>query len=137
MVLKFSQVDMATRTSQCSVIVSGLFCGRPISCEVPFDISTLVRGEWVGPCGEEDVWEETIHQIAAKRLLQDFDSYSRRLSYENYDKRSFSESTSEELMKIRTRMLEVSQAANVICRHTAFVSVDQETLEPLPSPIQV
>ncbi|XP_033642067.1 von Willebrand factor A domain-containing protein 5B1-like [Asterias rubens] len=130
-------VDMSTRTSQCSVIVSGLFCGRPISCEVPFDISTLVRGEWVGPCGEEDVWEETIHQIAAKRLLQDFDSYSRRLSYENSDKRSFSEATSEELLKIRTRMLEVSQAANVICRHTAFVSVDQETLEPLPSPIQV
>ena len=53
------------------------------------------------------------------------------------DKRSFSESTSEELVKIRTKMLDVSQAANVICRHTAFVSVDQETLEPLPSPIQV
>ena len=77
------QVDMATRTSQCSVIVHGLFCGRPISCEVPFDISTLVRGEWVGPCGEEDVWEETIHQIAAKRLLQDFDALARRLGHEN------------------------------------------------------
>ena len=34
-------------------------------------------------------------------------------------------------------MIEVSQASHVVCRHTAFVSVDQETLEPLPSPIQV
>ncbi|XP_038076087.1 von Willebrand factor A domain-containing protein 5B1-like [Patiria miniata] len=130
-------VDMTTRTGKCGVTVSGLFCGRPICCDVPFDISTLVRGEWVGPCGEEDVWEETIHQLAAKRLLQDFDAFSRRLGHENGDKRSFSDATAEELTKTRTKMLEVSQAANVICRHTAFVSVDQETLEPLPSPIQV
>ena len=66
------------RFTQCFVTVSGLFCGRPISCEVPFDISTLIKGEWNGPTGEDEVWEETIHQLASKCLLYDYDVAAKR-----------------------------------------------------------
>ena len=52
-------------------------------------------------------------------------------------KRSLSDMPPDEGFKIRAQMIEVSQSSHVVCRHTAFVSVDQETLEPLPSPIQV
>lgn len=44
---------------------------------------------------------------------------------------------SEELVKVRAKMVDLSLASHVICRHTAFVSLDLETLEPLPSPTVV
>ncbi|XP_072036602.1 von Willebrand factor A domain-containing protein 5B1-like isoform X2 [Amphiura filiformis] len=129
-------INLASRSTQCFVTISGLFCGRPISCEVPFDISTLIRGEWTCPSGDDEVWEETIHQLASKCLLFDYDVAAKRAE-ENGAKRSLSDMPTDEGFKIRAQMIEVSQASHVVCRHTAFVSVDQETLEPLPSPIQV
>ena len=69
-------INIANRSGQGCVIVTGLFCGRPIRCEVPFDISTLLSGEWRGPTEEDDAWEETIHQLAAGSLLMDYDIQS-------------------------------------------------------------
>lgn len=69
-------INIANRSGQGCVIVTGLFCGRPIRCEVPFDITTLVSGEWRGPTEDDDAWEETIHQLAAGCLLMDYDIQS-------------------------------------------------------------
>ncbi|KAJ8021320.1 von Willebrand factor A domain-containing protein 5B1 [Holothuria leucospilota] len=126
-------VDIQNRNGQGSVSISGLFCGRPIRCEVPFDIATLVKGEWKGPSEEDDVWEETIHQLAAASLLNDYERAGKKMV--EYEATQINKPMpSDELCKIRAKMVDLSLASHVICRHTAFVSLDLETLEPLPSP---
>ncbi|XP_071500088.1 von Willebrand factor A domain-containing protein 5B1-like [Diadema antillarum] len=125
-------INIANRSGQGCVIVTGLFCGRPIRCEVPFDITTLVAGEWRGPTEEDDAWEETIHQLASGSLLMDYDIQTMGQIMDDEHQPS-----SDDIFKIRAKMVDLSQASHVICRHTAFVSLDLETLEPLPSPVVI
>ncbi|XP_063965352.1 uncharacterized protein LOC129276869 isoform X2 [Lytechinus pictus] len=124
-------INIANRSGQGCVIVTGLFCGRPIRCEVPFDITTLVSGEWRGPTEDDDAWEETIHQLAAGCLLMDYDIQSMGHIMDDVHQ------PSDDIFKLRSKMVDLSQASHVICRHTAFVSLDLETLEPLPSPVVI
>ncbi|XP_030843369.1 von Willebrand factor A domain-containing protein 5B1 [Strongylocentrotus purpuratus] len=125
-------INIANRSGQGCVIVTGLFCGRPIRCEVPFDITTLVSGEWRGPTEDDDAWEETIHQLAAGCLLMDYDIQSMGYLMDDVHQPS-----TDDIFKLRSKMVDLSQASHVICRHTAFVSLDLETLEPLPSPVVI
>ncbi|XP_033104662.1 von Willebrand factor A domain-containing protein 5B1-like isoform X2 [Anneissia japonica] len=130
-------IDIKARSTMCSLMISGLFCGQSIECHVPFDIRKLLtRGPRIHT-EEEDVWEETIHQLAAKNLVQDLELLEMQAIRDEVSRTSLSDMPSDEAFKLHTKVVDVSQSANVISKHTAFISIDQETDEPLPCLVQV
>ncbi|XP_071945048.1 von Willebrand factor A domain-containing protein 5B1-like isoform X2 [Antedon mediterranea] len=130
-------IDIKARSTMCSLTIYGLFCGKSIECHVPFDIRKLLcRGARVQN-EDEDVWEDTIHQLAAKTLIKDLELLEMQAIRDEVSRTSLSDMPSDEAFKLHTKVVDVSQSANVISKHTAFISVDQETDEPLPCLVQV
>lgn len=59
-------------------MVKGLRGGEPVQWEVAFDIRPLLRERGSREEGDEDLWSETFHHLAAKSVIRDLEQLAER-----------------------------------------------------------
>uniref|UniRef100_A0A8B9SRN6 von Willebrand factor A domain containing 5B1 n=1 Tax=Anas platyrhynchos TaxID=8839 RepID=A0A8B9SRN6_ANAPL len=106
----------------CKAVVKGLRGGEPVQWEVAFDIRPLLRERGSREEGDEDLWSETFHHLAAKSVIRDLEQLAEReCEIEHGSGRR------HQLSAVHT-----SKACNIISKYTAFVPVDLSTSTYLP-----
>ncbi|KAI4887924.1 hypothetical protein NFI96_022449, partial [Prochilodus magdalenae] len=110
----------------CKVVVSGLLCGKSVKWEVTFDIEPYLKGREREEKVHEDLWNETFHHLAARSIIQDFEQM--------VDKECEIEHGSGRRYQLYA--MQTSKACNILSKHTAFVPIDLDSNEYLPTSIE-
>uniref|UniRef100_A0A8C9V8C5 von Willebrand factor A domain containing 5B1 n=1 Tax=Scleropages formosus TaxID=113540 RepID=A0A8C9V8C5_SCLFO len=110
----------------CKAVVSGLLCGKLVKWEVAFDIEPYLKGREREEKVHEDLWNETIHHLAGQSIIQDFEQMAEKeCEIEHGSSRKY------QLYAIQT-----SKACNILSKYTAFVPIDLDTNEYLPTIVE-
>ncbi|XP_030625649.1 von Willebrand factor A domain-containing protein 5B1 [Chanos chanos] len=110
----------------CKAVVTGLLCGKTVKWEVTFDIEPYLKGREREEKVHEDLWNETFHHLAGRSIIQDFEHMAEKESeIEHGSGRRY------QLYAIHT-----SKACNILSKYTAFVPVDLDSNEYLPTCIE-
>ncbi|XP_067826192.1 von Willebrand factor A domain-containing protein 5B1 [Heptranchias perlo] len=117
-------------TYQCKsdyrAVVTGLLCGEVIQWEVAYDLESLLHHRTNCDTAQEDMWNETIHHLAAKSIIRDFEQMAeKQCEIEHGSGRRY------QLNAIHT-----SKACNIISKYTAFVPVYLDNNGYLPNIIE-
>ncbi|XP_008412946.1 von Willebrand factor A domain-containing protein 5B1 [Poecilia reticulata] len=110
----------------CKAVVSGLLCGQPMKWEVVFDIEPFLSGREREEKVHEELWNETFHHLAGSSIIHDFEHMA--------DKESEIEQGSGR--KYQVYVIHTSKACNILSKHTAFVPIDLDTNEYLPTCVE-
>uniref|UniRef100_A0A8D3BDS8 von Willebrand factor A domain containing 5B1 n=1 Tax=Scophthalmus maximus TaxID=52904 RepID=A0A8D3BDS8_SCOMX len=112
--------------SDCKAVVSGLLCGKPMRWEVAFDIAPYLSGREREEKVHEELWNETFHHLAGHSIIHDFEHMAdKEYEIEHGSGRKY------QLYAIHT-----SKACNILSKYTAFVPIDLDTNEYLPTCIE-
>ncbi|XP_035511953.1 von Willebrand factor A domain-containing protein 5B1 [Morone saxatilis] len=121
--------DLSTANQQkgdCKAVVSGLLCGKPAKWEVVFDVEPFLNGREREEKVHEELWNETFHHMAGRSIIHDFEHMAlKECEIENGSGRKY------QLYAIHT-----SKACNILSKYTAFVPIDLDTNEYLPTCIE-
>ncbi|KAG7221671.1 hypothetical protein INR49_000038, partial [Caranx melampygus] len=110
----------------CKAVVSGLLCGKPMKWEVMFDIEPFLNGREREEKVHEELWNETFHHLAGHSIIHDFEHMvDKECEIEHGSGRKY------QLYAIHT-----SKACNILSKYTAFVPIDLDTNEYLPTSIE-
>ncbi|KAK1803443.1 hypothetical protein P4O66_020881 [Electrophorus voltai] len=110
----------------CKVVVTGLLGGKPVKWEVTFDIEPYQKGREREEKVHEDLWNETFHHLAARSIIRDFEQMAgKECEIEHGSGRRY------QLYAIQT-----SKACNILSKYTAFVPIDLDSNEYLPTSIE-
>ncbi|XP_016354169.1 von Willebrand factor A domain-containing protein 5B1 [Sinocyclocheilus anshuiensis] len=110
----------------CKAVISGLLCGKPMRWEVAFDIQPYLKGREREEKVHEDLWNETFHHLAGSSIIQDFEHMAdKECEIEHGSGRRY------QLYAIHT-----SKACNILSKYTAFVPIDLDSNEYLPTFIE-
>ncbi|KAM6925451.1 von Willebrand factor A domain-containing protein 5B1 [Xenentodon cancila] len=110
----------------CKAVVSGLLCGKPMKWEVVFDIEPFLNGREREEKVHEELWNETFHYLAGSSIIQDFEQMAgKECEIEHGSGRKY------QLYAIHT-----SKACNILSKYTAFVPIDLDTNEYLPTSVE-
>ncbi|XP_017563343.2 von Willebrand factor A domain-containing protein 5B1 [Pygocentrus nattereri] len=110
----------------CKAVVSGLLCGKSMKWEVTFDIEPYLKGREREEKVHEDLWNETFHHLAARSIIQDFEQM--------VDKECEIEHGSGRRYQLYA--MQTSKACNILSKYTAFVPIDLDSNEYLPTSIE-
>uniref|UniRef100_A0A3Q2DVV5 von Willebrand factor A domain containing 5B1 n=1 Tax=Cyprinodon variegatus TaxID=28743 RepID=A0A3Q2DVV5_CYPVA len=110
----------------CKAVVSGLLCGQPMKWDVVFDIEPFLSGREREEKVHEELWNETFHHLAGSSIIQDFEHMA--------DKESEIEQGSGR--KYQVYAIHTSKACNILSKYTAFVPIDLDTNEYLPTCVE-
>ncbi|XP_029689047.1 von Willebrand factor A domain-containing protein 5B1 isoform X2 [Takifugu rubripes] len=109
----------------CKVVVSGLLCGKPAKWEVLFDIRPFLSGREREEKVHEELWNETFHYLAGRSIIHDFEHMAEKeCEIEHGLGRKY------QLYAVQT-----SKACNIQSKYTAFIPVDLDTNEYLPTSV--
>ncbi|XP_016103404.1 von Willebrand factor A domain-containing protein 5B1-like [Sinocyclocheilus grahami] len=110
----------------CKAVISGLLCGKLMRWEVTFDIQPYLKGREREEKVYEDLWNETFHHLAGRSIIQDFEHMvDKECEIEHGSGRRY------QLYAIHT-----SKACNILSKYTAFVPIDLDSNEYLPTCIE-
>ncbi|XP_049437986.1 von Willebrand factor A domain-containing protein 5B1 isoform X2 [Epinephelus fuscoguttatus] len=110
----------------CKAVVSGLLCGKLVKWEVVFDIEPFLNGREREEKVHEELWNETFHHMAGRSIICDFEHMAdKECEIEHGSGRKY------QLYAIHT-----SKACNILSKYTAFVPIDLDTNEYLPTCIE-
>nr|XP_055045072.1 von Willebrand factor A domain-containing protein 5B1-like [Misgurnus anguillicaudatus]XP_055045073.1 von Willebrand factor A domain-containing protein 5B1-like [Misgurnus anguillicaudatus] len=110
----------------CKAVVSGLLCGKPVRWEVSFDIQPYLKGREREEKVHEELWNETFHHLAARSIIQDFEHMAdKECEIEHGSGRRY------QLYAIHT-----SKACNILSKYTAFVPIELDSNEYLPTGVE-
>ncbi|MCJ8741957.1 hypothetical protein PDJAM_G00076710 [Pangasius djambal] len=110
----------------CKVVISGLLCGKPVKWEVCFDIEPYLKGREREEKVHEDLWNETFHHLAARSIIQDFEQMANKeCEIEHGSGRRY-----------HLYAMQTSKACNILSKYTAFVPIDLDSNEYLPTSIE-
>uniref|UniRef100_A0A3P8WK49 von Willebrand factor A domain containing 5B1 n=1 Tax=Cynoglossus semilaevis TaxID=244447 RepID=A0A3P8WK49_CYNSE len=110
----------------CKAVVSGLLCGKPMRWEVVFEIEPYLNGREREEKVHEELWNETFHHLAGHSILHDFEHMAKReCEIEHGSGR-----------KYQIYAIQTSKACNILSKYTAFVPIDLDTNEYLPTCIE-
>ncbi|XP_061591188.1 von Willebrand factor A domain-containing protein 5B1 [Cololabis saira] len=110
----------------CKAVVSGLLCGKPMKWEVVFDVEPFLNGREREEKVHEELWNETFHYLAGSSIIQDFEQMAgKECEIEHGSGRKY------QLYAIHT-----SKACNIVSKYTAFVPIDLDTNEYLPTSVE-
>ncbi|XP_028663510.1 von Willebrand factor A domain-containing protein 5B1 isoform X2 [Erpetoichthys calabaricus] len=124
--LSASKSEFGRFKQKCKAAVSGLLYGKAVQWEVTFDISPLLKGREREEKVHEDLWSETFHHLAARSIIRDFEQMAEReCEIEHGSGRRY------QLSAIQT-----SKACNIISKYTAFVPIDLDSNEYLPTVVE-
>ncbi|XP_028308117.1 von Willebrand factor A domain-containing protein 5B1 [Gouania willdenowi] len=112
--------------NDCKAVVSGLLCGKLMKWEVVFDVEPFLSGREREEKVHEELWNETFHHLAGRSIIRDFEHMAdKECEIEHGSGRKY------QLYAIHT-----SKACNILSKHTAFVPIDLDTNEYLPTCIE-
>ncbi|XP_078281303.1 von Willebrand factor A domain-containing protein 5B1 isoform X2 [Rhinoraja longicauda] len=114
------------RRLDCRAVISGLLCSKVTQWEVTFDLQPLLYRRANCTTQQDDLWNETIHQLAARSLIRDFEQMA-----EKEHEIEYGSGRRHQLNAIQT-----SRACNIISKYTAFVPVYINNKEYLPNIIE-
>ncbi|RXN10028.1 von Willebrand factor A domain-containing 5B1 [Labeo rohita] len=110
----------------CKAVITGLLCGKPMRWEVAFDIQPYLKGREREEKVHEDLWNETFHHLAGCSIIQDFEHMAdKECEIEHGSGRRY------QLYAIHT-----SKACNILSKYTAFVPIDLDSNEYLPTCVE-
>ncbi|TRY71341.1 hypothetical protein DNTS_016581 [Danionella cerebrum] len=113
-------------TGDCKVVVTGLLCGKPMKWEVTFDIEPYLKGREREEKVHEDLWNETFHHLAGRSIIQDFEHMAEKeCEIEHGSGRRY------QLYAVHT-----SKACNILSKYTAFIPIDLDSNEYLPTCVE-
>ncbi|XP_047187133.1 von Willebrand factor A domain-containing protein 5B1 [Scophthalmus maximus] len=120
------QQQQQQHQGDCKAVVSGLLCGKPMRWEVAFDIAPYLSGREREEKVHEELWNETFHHLAGHSIIHDFEHMAdKEYEIEHGSGRKY------QLYAIHT-----SKACNILSKYTAFVPIDLDTNEYLPTCIE-
>ncbi|KAM4572154.1 von Willebrand factor A domain-containing protein 5B1 [Fundulus diaphanus] len=114
------------RKGDCKAVVSGLLCGQTMKWEVVFDIDPFLSGREREEKVHEELWNETFHHLAGSSIIQDFEHMA--------EKECEIEQGSGR--KYQVYAIHTSKACNILSKYTAFVPIDLDTNEYLPTCVE-
>uniref|UniRef100_A0A8C6U665 von Willebrand factor A domain containing 5B1 n=1 Tax=Neogobius melanostomus TaxID=47308 RepID=A0A8C6U665_9GOBI len=112
--------------SDCKAVVSGLLSGTPVKWEVEFDIVPYLNGREREEKVHEELWNETFHYLAGRSIIYDFEHMA--------DKQCEIEHGSGR--RYQSYAVHSSKSCNILSKFTAFVPIDLDTNEYLPTCIE-
>ncbi|GCC36386.1 hypothetical protein chiPu_0014880 [Chiloscyllium punctatum] len=107
--------------NSCKALISGLLCGEVIQWEVGFDLQSYLQH--TANSNVEDLWSETIHHLAAKSIIRDFEQMAERECEIEYGSGR----------RYQLNAIHTSKACNIISKYTAFVPMYLDNNEYLPN----
>ncbi|XP_043984098.1 von Willebrand factor A domain-containing protein 5B1 [Gambusia affinis] len=110
----------------CKAVVSGLLCGQPMKWEVVFDIEPFLSGREREEKVHEELWNETFHHLAGSSIIHDFEHMADK---ESEIEQGFGR-------KYQVYVIHTSKACNILSKYTAFVPIDLDTNEYLPTSVE-
>ncbi|XP_049611097.1 von Willebrand factor A domain-containing protein 5B1 isoform X1 [Syngnathus scovelli] len=111
---------------ECKAVVSGLLCGKAVQWQVHFDVEPFLKGREREEKVHEELWNETLHHLAACSIIRDFEHMAEReCDIEHGSGR-----------KYHSYAIHTSKACNILSKYTAFVPVDLDTNEYLQTCIE-
>ncbi|KAJ8360616.1 hypothetical protein SKAU_G00171410 [Synaphobranchus kaupii] len=114
------------RGQNCKAVITGLLCGKPMKWEVQFDLEPFQKGRGQEEKVQEDLWNETFHHLAARSIIHDFEQMAEReYEIEHGSGRRY-----------QLYAIHVSKTCNILSKYTAFVPLDLDTNEYLPTAIE-
>ncbi|XP_057676207.1 von Willebrand factor A domain-containing protein 5B1 [Corythoichthys intestinalis] len=116
-------ITAGQRRGDCKVVVSGLLCGKAVQWEVIFDVEPYLKGREREEKVHEELWNETFHHLAARSIIHDFEHMVER-------ERDIEHGSGR---KYHIYAIHTSKACNILSKYTAFVPVDLDTNEYLPT----
>ncbi|XP_055079091.1 von Willebrand factor A domain-containing protein 5B1 [Periophthalmus magnuspinnatus] len=112
--------------ADCKAVVSGLLCGTPMKWEVEFDIEPYLNGREREEKVHEELWNENFHYLAGRSIINDFEHMA--------DKECEIEHGSGR--RYQSYAVHSSKSCNILSKFTAFVPIDLDTNEYLPTCIE-
>ena len=135
-------------------MVSGLLCGKPAKWEVLFDIRPYLSGREREEKVHEELWNETFHYLAGRSIIHDFEHLAEKeIEIEHSESRmgqrgqmtgfNWSNDITEMFSmltglgrKYQLYAVQTSKACNIQSKYTAFIPVDLDTNEYLPTCVE-
>ncbi|XP_005394736.1 PREDICTED: von Willebrand factor A domain-containing protein 5B1 isoform X1 [Chinchilla lanigera] len=105
-------------------LVKGLRDGQRVQWEVSFELGA--PGPEPGNEGDDDLWNETFHHLAARAVIRDFEQLAERED-------DIEQGSSR---RYQVSAVHTSKACNVISKYTAFVPVDVSKSRYLPTVVE-
>ncbi|KAK7905147.1 hypothetical protein WMY93_017754 [Mugilogobius chulae] len=118
--------DSISPKADCKAVVSGLLCGTPVKWEVEFDIEPYLNGREREEKVHEELWNENFHYLAGRSIINDFEHMA--------DKECEIEHGSGR--RYQSYAVHSSKSCNILSKFTAFVPIDLDTNEYLPTCIE-
>ncbi|KAI8500380.1 Vault protein inter-alpha-trypsin domain [Branchiostoma belcheri] len=139
--------DWTRRGGKSKAVIKGLVFDEEFVYEIPFDVSEAIDPDRPTLDPEDNIWDETIHQLAARSIILDLEERLQRSekSVQPEGSRCGCADTVLDLPPVgalcpetvldeaRAKIVHTSQSANIISRYTSFCAVDEDTNESLPS----
>uniref|UniRef100_A0A3P9LZF8 von Willebrand factor A domain containing 5B1 n=1 Tax=Oryzias latipes TaxID=8090 RepID=A0A3P9LZF8_ORYLA len=110
----------------CKAVVSGLLCGKPMKWEMVFDIEPFLNGREREEKVHEELWNETFHYLAGRSIIHDFEQMAKKECEIEHDSGR----------KYQSYAIHTSKACNILSKYTAFVPIDLDTNEYLPTCVE-
>ncbi|CAH1239424.1 VWA5B1 [Branchiostoma lanceolatum] len=127
--------DWRRRAGKSKAVIRGLVFEEEFVYEIPFDVSEAIDPDRPTLDPEDNIWDETIHQLAARSIILDLEERLQRSEKSlPEDSPSVGPLCPETVLdEARAKIIHTSQSANIISRYTSFCAVDEDTNESLPS----
>ncbi|XP_035697799.1 von Willebrand factor A domain-containing protein 5B1-like [Branchiostoma floridae] len=128
--------DWRRRAGKSKAVIRGLVFEEEFVYEIPFDVSEAIDPDRPTLDPEDNIWDETIHQLAARSIILDLEERLHRSEkgLQTEDLPPIGALCPETVLdEARAKIVHTSQSANIISRYTSFCAVDEDTNESLPS----
>ncbi|XP_005996809.1 von Willebrand factor A domain-containing protein 5B2 [Latimeria chalumnae] len=115
--------------THCRLVIHGLVSGKAVSWEVTANLASLFHQDGVenGQMAHGDGWEDLLHHLTARSVIQDFENMAEKESERDH---GFSR-------RYRLKAIQTSKACNTVSMYTATVPIDANTQESLPASLEV
>ncbi|XP_054650173.1 von Willebrand factor A domain-containing protein 5B1 isoform X2 [Dunckerocampus dactyliophorus] len=117
---------VAQRRGECKAVVSGVLCGKAVRWEVLFDVEPFLKGREREEKVHEELWNETLHHLAGRSIIHDFEHMADRESDIEHGCGR----------KYQVYAIHTSKACNILSKYTAFIPIDLDTNEYLHTCIE-
>ncbi|XP_072304931.1 von Willebrand factor A domain-containing protein 5B1 [Eucyclogobius newberryi] len=112
--------------ADCKAVVSGLLCGTAVKWEVEFDVEPYLKGREREEKVHEELWNENFHYLAGRSIISDFEHMvDKECEIEHGSGRRY-----------QSYAVHCSKSCNILSKFTAFVPIDLDTNEYLPTCVE-
>uniref|UniRef100_H3AUR9 von Willebrand factor A domain containing 5B2 n=1 Tax=Latimeria chalumnae TaxID=7897 RepID=H3AUR9_LATCH len=123
--------------THCRLVIHGLVSGKAVSWEVTANLASLFHQDGVenGQMAHGDGWEDLLHHLTARSVIQDFENMAEKESERDHG--TVTTCIEGFSRRYRLKAIQTSKACNTVSMYTATVPIDANTQESLPASLEM